>query len=242
MKLALERQIQLAFIFGLILLAVIGIFAYQSVNSLNTALKWEKHTQDVLLQLDETMVSIVNAETAGRGFLITGDDSYLEPYIQTGRNINGTLSQLRLLVADNPQQTERVNSVESLINEKYDLLKRSVELRRTQDIESVRNQLAKNRGRDLMNEIRSLIGEMKNTEKNLLIEREGDLDGSVKTTQTMLLLGSFAGILSLGLANSAIFREVGKRRRAENKIRDSNKGWKKESRKGRVKFRQKIKN
>ena len=180
MKLALERQIQLAFIFGLILLAVIGIFAYQSVNSLNSAVKWEKHTQEVLLQLDETLVSIVNAETGGRGFLITADDSYLEPYTKAGANLDTTLSKLRLLLADNPQQTEKLNKVEGLIEEKYDLLQKAVEMRRTQDIETVRNQLIKNRGRDLMNDIRSQIGEMKNQEKDLLSEREGDLDGSVK--------------------------------------------------------------
>ena len=104
MKLALERQIQLAFIFGLILLVIIGFFAYGSVNSLNESLKWEKHTQEVFLKLDETLISVVNAETSGRGFLITADDSYLEPYTQTGQNIKGILSQLRLLLTDNPQQ------------------------------------------------------------------------------------------------------------------------------------------
>ncbi len=223
MKLALERQIQLAFIFALIMLSLIGFFAYQSVTSLTEALGWEKHTQEVLLQLDETLLSVVNAETAGRGFLITADDSYLEPYTQTGQNINGTLSHLRLLTADNPPQTQRIDRLEGLINEKYALLTQVIELRRTQNLEAVRDQVAKNRGRDLMLQIRALIGEMKDQERNLLLTREGNLDGSVRTTYRMLLLASIAGIIFLGIADFAIFREVGKRRVAENEIRDANK-------------------
>ncbi len=227
MKLALERQIQLAFIFALIMLSLIGFFAYQSVTSLTEALGWEKHTQEVLLQLDETLLSVVNAETAGRGFLITADDSYLEPYTQTGQNINGTLAHLRLLTADNPSQTQRIERLEGLINEKYALLTQVIELRRTQNLETVRDQVAKNRGRDLMLQIRVLIGEMKDQERNLLLRREGDLDGSVKTTYRMLLLASVAGIIFLGIADFAIFREVGKRRVAENEIRDANKNLEK---------------
>ena len=223
MKLALERQIQLAFIFALIMLSLIGFFAYQSVTSLTEALGWEKHTQEVLLQLDETLLSVVNAETAGRGFLITADDSYLEPYTQTGQNINGTLSHLRLLTADNPPQTQRIDRLKGLINEKYALLTQVIELRRTQNLEAVRDQVAKNRGRDLMLQIRALIGEMKDQERNLLLTREGNLDGSVRTTYRMLLLASVAGIIFLGIADFAIFREVGKRRVAENEIRDANK-------------------
>ncbi len=52
MKLILERQIQLAFIFAFILLLLLGFFGYQSANALTKALKWEKHTQEVLMQWD----------------------------------------------------------------------------------------------------------------------------------------------------------------------------------------------
>ena len=223
MKLALERQVQLAFIFVLILLALIGFFAYQSVNALNEALGWEKHTQQVLLQLDETLILVVNAETAGRGFLITADDSYLEPFYETEQNMSGNLLRLRRLVADNSEQTEKTNKLEALVGEKNALLKRVVELRRTQSLEEVREQTSRNYGKDLMNEIRSLIGEMKNSEKNLLTEREKNLDGSLRTTYLLLLLTSVAGVLSLGAADFMIFREVGKRRQAEDEIRDANK-------------------
>ena len=73
MKLTLEKQIPLVFCIAILLLVIIGFFAFRSMNTLSEALKWENHTQEVLLELDEILISTVDTETNGRGFLITGD-------------------------------------------------------------------------------------------------------------------------------------------------------------------------
>ena len=75
MKLTLERQIPLGFIIAVFLLAAIIFFAFRSMNSVNQALKLEKHTQEVLLQLDETLILMINAETAARGFFVSQDET-----------------------------------------------------------------------------------------------------------------------------------------------------------------------
>jgi PAS domain S-box-containing protein len=223
MKLTLERQIPLVFGIAILLLAIVVYFAFRSMNSLTEALKWEKHTQEVLSQLDETLNLTVDAETGGRGFMITRDDSFLEPFTLAEQKIGGNLEKLRSLIIDNPSQSERVLKLETLINGRISLLKDAIEMRRTRDLEAVREQIGKGRGRDLMNEVRLLIDSLKNDEKALLASREADLDRNLKTTYRMLYLASFAGILSLGFANLAVFREIGKRRKAENDLRDSNK-------------------
>lgn len=222
MKFTLERQVPIGFSIAILLLIIVVYFGFRSTNSLNEALKWEKHTQEVLQQLDETQILMADAETSGRGFLITADESYLEPYNNTNQKIGGTLAKLHLLIADNPQQTETVTRLETVINERLDVLRQAVEMRRTESLEAVRARIAKNRGKELMDEIRSLIGSLKTNEKNLLVKREADLDENLKTAYRMLLFASIAGILSLGLANFAIFREIGKRRTAEDDLRDSN--------------------
>ncbi len=101
MKLALERQIQLAFICALLLLIILGFFSYRSANSLNEALGWEKHTQEVLLKLNETLILTTDAETGSHGFVITGNESSLEPYNQSEQKISQNLIELRQLTADN---------------------------------------------------------------------------------------------------------------------------------------------
>jgi PAS domain S-box-containing protein len=223
MKIALERQIYLAFIFALILLSILGFFAYRSTNSLTEAIKWEKHTQEVLLQLDETLVLTVDAETGGRGFVITGNESFLDPYTQTKQKIDGSLAQLRGLLNDNPEQKAKLAELEDLIARKLVFVRRVVDTRRSQNFSAAVEETNSDEGRILMSEVRRVITEMKDAEKTLLAQREKDLDDSISGTYRILFLGSMAGIVSLGLANFAIFREIGKRRSAENNLREANK-------------------
>ena len=71
MKLTLERQIPIVFTIAVFLLAVVVLFSFRSMYSLSEAIGWEKHTQQILLQLDETLILMLNAETGVRGFLIS---------------------------------------------------------------------------------------------------------------------------------------------------------------------------
>ncbi|MDQ3087576.1 MAG: CHASE3 domain-containing protein [Acidobacteriota bacterium] len=207
----------------MILLSILGFFAYRSINSLNEAIRWKKHTQEVLLQLDETLTLVIDAETGGRGFVITGNESFLEPYTQTKLKIDGILAELRGMLTDNPSQKQTLAILEDVINKKLFFIKQTVELRRDQSFSAALEQINTGQGKFLMEEIRRLVKEMKDKEKVLLLQREADLDKSLDGTYWMLILGSLAGIVSLGLANFAIFREVGKRASAEEKLKNSNK-------------------
>ncbi len=223
MRLTLERQIPLVFAIATLLLAVVAFFAFRSINSVGDAIKWEKHTTEVLSQLDEMLNLMIDAETGARGFLITTDDTILEPYNNARQKINGDLTQLRTLVADNPGQTERISRLEKIARERLDILETAITLRRTQNLEAVRQQTTKLGGRELMEEARGLIAGMKTEEKNLLARRENDLNESLATANRMLWVAGIGGILSLALANFAIFREVGKRGQAEENLKTANK-------------------
>ncbi|MGI8469507.1 MAG: CHASE3 domain-containing protein [Pyrinomonadaceae bacterium] len=221
MRLTLERQIPLAFLVAFILLVTIGFFAYRRITTLAEAIKWEKHTQEVLLQLDGTLTLMVDAETSGHGFVITGDESFLEPYNHTTQVIDEDLNQLHNLTADNAEQTQKVLRLRVLTNQRLSLIRQFIDARRTQGLNPTVSQLSV-QGKSVMDEIRSLIAQMKDSEKDLLVKRETDLDNSISETSRILVLGGIAGILSLGLANLAIFRETGKRSRAENALKEAN--------------------
>jgi len=223
MKLTLERQIPLVFAIATLLLAVIVFFAFRSLNSLGETLTWEKHTFQVLTQLDETLNSVVDAEIGANGFIITTDETVLEPYNQAQQKIDDNLAKLQNLTLDNPAQKERLAKLKTLTDERLGVLNATVGASRAGGIEVVRESLTDKRGRELMSGVRSLIGEMKNEEKILLEQREAEADNDLRNTYRMLYLASIAGIISLGLANFAIFREIGKRGQAEDRLKEANK-------------------
>ncbi|MGI9034844.1 MAG: CHASE3 domain-containing protein [Pyrinomonadaceae bacterium] len=221
MKLTLEKQIPLAFLVALIVLMTISFFAYRQINSLGEAMRWEKHTQEVLSQLDSTFALMLDAEAGARGYLISGDESFLEPYNRANRSIGENLRGLRNLTIDNKEQAQKIPNLENLINQRLDLLRQAIAARRAQGLTQTNSRISLE-GKALMDEVRTQITQMKDTEKSLLVKREADLDNSVSGTYRMLFLGSIAGILSLGLANLAIFRETGKLSKAENALKDAN--------------------
>ncbi len=223
MRLTLERQIPLVFGIATVLLAIVAFFAFRSINSVSEAIKWEKHTQEVISQLDETLNLMIDAETGARGFLITTDDTILEPYDNARLKIGNNLAQLRNLVADNPAQIERISRLEKIARERFDVLETAITMRRTQSLEQVREATTKLGGRQLMSEARLLIAEMKDSEKNLLAQREAELTTSLSTANRMLWIAGIGGVLSLALANYAIFREIGKRAEAEDSLKETNK-------------------
>lgn len=226
MKLTLERQISLAFIIVLALLVTLGFFAYRSTMKLNEALRWEKHTQEVLLQLDEMLTTAIDAETGARGFIITGNDSFLDSYNRAEQNVGGNLQRLRELINDNPHQTERFVRLQDLINQKFGILKKLIQMRRTQSLAAAA-EADKGQGKAVMDEIRALVGELKTEETGLLKIRETELDSSLSSIYRVLFLGTLVGIVSLGLANFAIFRETKKRSLAENSLKDANRNLEK---------------
>src|ERR1019366_1446819 len=76
-----------------------------------------------------------DSQTGQRGYIITGDESFLEPYQAAGTAIATTVDELRELTSDNPAQQKRIGQAEPLIAAKLAELKRTIEMRRNRDIE-----------------------------------------------------------------------------------------------------------
>lgn len=223
MKLVLERQIQLAFVCAFALLLVIGFFTYRNARALGEAIKIESHTREVLLQLKDTLKLAIEAETGGRGFIITGNDEFLAANRDNSAKINQNLTALRALVSDNPKQIQELDNLEKAVNEKNAFGRMLIDTRRNQGIEAAGRLVESGQGREIMNQMRVSGEKMRDEEQTLLQEREADLNKSIADTIFFLFFGTGAGIVSIGLANWAIFREVRKRRRAQNELHAANK-------------------
>src|SRR5229473_3575645 len=83
------------------ILVFVGWQSYQNTARFAEASEWRKHTYEVLWNLDETVAQLVDAETGQRGYLLTGEESYLEPYRAAIKNIDQTIRDLKSLTAAN---------------------------------------------------------------------------------------------------------------------------------------------
>src|SRR5438445_6599739 len=149
---------------GLILLLVSGL-SYRNGRGFVETSEWVSHTHEVLQELEATLAAVANAQTTVRGYIITGEDTFLEPYHTAVREVREHLRRLRFLTADNPVQQRRLAALERVITEKLDSLQTNINLRREQGFETARQRVASGVGIKQMDQVRALIADMKHEEE-----------------------------------------------------------------------------
>src|SRR5216684_6709140 len=161
------------------ILVFVGWQSYQNTARFAEASEWRKHTYEVLWNLDETVAQLVDAETGQRGYLLTGEESYLEPYRAAIKNIDQTIRDLKSLTSDNPNQQKRIQILEPLVEKKLAELQRTIGLRKSEGFAAANRAVLKGSGKQWMDQIRVIIAEMANEEKDLLRIRAQEANESV---------------------------------------------------------------
>src|SRR5689334_16372634 len=102
MQWSIEKRTTIGFSLVLILVLIIGGGAYQITQQFIETNQLVAHTFEVIGELTQTLSLLSDAETGQRGYVITGDESYLTPYTSAVANIDSHLDSLSNLIADNP--------------------------------------------------------------------------------------------------------------------------------------------
>ncbi len=194
--------------FGLVLAILIGLslISYFNTSNFKKANNWNQHTYQVLMELQGLQESMINMETGQRGFSITGDENFLEPYKMGKTNFDTYFNKAKELTIDNPKQQELLQSIQECEVNWLKIAQESIELRHnvttginTMDDVILNEQAAK--GKSQMDALRQTISESRNMELSLLEERNAALETSMNKTNWTLLFGtSIAVLLSIFVA------------------------------------------
>lgn len=179
------------------------------------------HTNAVLTALEETLSTLKDAETGQRGYIITGKENFLEPYTAAFSGVNNQVQQLKKLMADNPNQQQRIADLDQKIANKFDYFQQVIALRREKGFEAAQQVVLSGQGKREMDELRALITQMKNEERLLL---QGRAKESTRSAQETILSFSIASGLSLAflvLVSYLVKRNIAQRERAEKTLRES---------------------
>ncbi|MFC1750105.1 CHASE3 domain-containing protein, partial [Pseudomonadota bacterium] len=97
-----------------VLMAVVSIVVYESINSLIDSSKWVNHTYHVIRNAETVGAAMVDMETGLRGFMITGKDEYLAPFKSGQKSFDKFITEGQELTSDNPTQVDRWKEVAQL--------------------------------------------------------------------------------------------------------------------------------
>jgi CHASE3 domain sensor protein len=164
MKTSVRRRISMGFfVSGVLLLLIVAAdfrttASYQQeTNQLNT----DRQIEDSASTLLTTML---NAETGQRGYIITGNLTYLAPYTAALQTVNGTYSQLGNLTERNSNLTAYYSQLQPLLSEKFHELNETIVTRQTQGFTAAQAIIDTNVGEATMDQIRALIADIVNAE------------------------------------------------------------------------------
>lgn len=162
------------------LLALVLWMAHLSLREVRATSELADHTQEVRLALDAVSESMLKMETGQRGFLLSGRDAYLEPYNAGAAELDGELQRLEHLIADNPQQTQRLQAARALIAERRVQLNHALRLRQNAGMDAAIDFLQTGQGIATMNRVLSSLAGMSAEETRLLTRRKEQEQASLR--------------------------------------------------------------
>jgi len=213
MKWTIGTKIGAGYALALFILAVLGMVSYRSTTGLIEAAQWRVHTYQVLENLADVLSALKDAETGQRGYIMVGEDRYLEPY-QTGTAaVNAALQNLRHLTKDNLSQQHRIDALEPLIAAKLSELKETIDLRKSKGFEAALQVVRTDKGKQAMDDIRKLIAGMGDEEKRLLEQRDGEVKVSSEATLYTIVYGIPLAFTVLALVGFLVTRTINRQLR-----------------------------
>ena len=210
MKWSIGVKMACGYLVAGIFLLVIGVFSYVSVNSIDNTTHLVDHTYQVITSVNQVTATLINAETGERGYVITGDASYLEPYNSAQASLDSEIKTLRDLTSDNPTQQQNIDVLQKLAADKMALNATTIQLRTTQGFEAAQTAVLANTGKTIMDNIRTTITGMLNTEQTLLAARLASQVNTVNTTRIVIIAGAIIAILAMIVIGILIVRNITK--------------------------------
>ena len=218
-----NRMVLGGFGIAMAILVFVGWQSYRNTARFTEASEWRTHTYEVLRNLDETVARLVDAETGQRGYLLTGDEAYLEPYRAAIKNIDQTIGNLKSLTSDNPNQQKRIQILEPLVEKKLAELQRTIDVRKNEGLTAANRVVLEGSGKRWMDQIRAVVAEMTNEEQDLLTLRTQRTNESVARSVRTTLAGTLLSISLLLLCFGLLLRELSERKKAQKALAKSEK-------------------
>lgn len=192
-----------------------GTVSYLNIRTYSRDATAVTRTHEVLLGLSEVLSSMKDAETGQRGYILTGETSYLDPYNAALTNIEEQVLKVEQEVAGNPDQMRRIAPLKSHIAAKLNELSLTIQMRRTAGFQPALDEVLTNRGKADMDAIRSIVDTMDQAETDLRQVRLAEMDNAYATAVASTIVTAVIGVILSICITWMISRASAMRRREE---------------------------
>jgi signal transduction histidine kinase/DNA-binding response OmpR family regulator/CHASE3 domain sensor protein len=164
----LLRNLQIGFGLSLLILIITSVASYSSISNLLDGSQWVDHTDSVIIKLDNTLSVLRDAEAGPRGYLLTGDTTYLASFNTATDRIDILLDSIQEMTSDNPVQQKNIEDLRAVIFKPLVLIGQVIDQKKANNIYSLEDF---QKAREYMKDVRQAIQQMEMEERRLMAER-----------------------------------------------------------------------
>ncbi len=168
------------------------------------------HTHEVIEMAKDVLIGLDDAETGQRGYLLSGERRYLEPYAHARERLGTMAATLEMQVADNAAQSGRMNRLSGLMQKKLDELEAAIAARDAQGFDAALAMVLSSTDRATMDAIRREIGQITEGEKTLLAARGVEVQADESRVQLVAVLIGLASLLTRAGVEFYLTRQAAK--------------------------------
>ncbi len=198
-KLTIGKKILLGYVLAMTLMAITGFAGYRGAEGLLQANRWVRHTFLVIGEAQEVRAGLLDLENAGRGYVLSGDDAFLESTDGIRQRLARSRKQLRELTVDNPVQQRRLDELDPVIERGLADFTQIVTQRREKGFAAAQVALRHGAARERMAQMQNSLTVIEDQERTLLNERERRVEQSAQDTNQIILYGNLLGLLLAAL-------------------------------------------
>lgn len=204
---------------AVVILLVVSAVAYSSTTAYVEAAALRKQSYESLRNLGELLSAIKDAETGQRGYLLTGNSTYLAPYRDALTKIPVKIAAIRESVEASQLGHANIDAIEREIAAKLEELAKTIELRDTKGFQAALALVQTDQGKNYMDHIRGLIEDLRDTQIRAIEERDANMLHTAQRTTLVFSLGLLIAI-SIALASVLIAnRDAAGRKQAGDELR-----------------------
>jgi len=202
-------------------LVVVGAISYRAMGVSGESDRWVRHTHEVLENLQDLLSATESMESSYRGYVLTGNESYVESYRADVVSAQQYEAMVGQLTVDNLSQQRHLPGVAKLMAERIQFGETVIGLRRNQGFAGAADAIRSGTGQEIGDEFQGAVREMQNEELHLLVQRNADAKRRLGRTKMILLLGTILGLLVAVAAGWSVRRDSAGRGLSDEALRGS---------------------
>ncbi|MFT3814371.1 MAG: response regulator [Acidovorax sp.] len=214
-RFALPLPILLGFIAAAVATLVIAIVNVRSSSIRTQAVASMDNMTNAMRQLNEFTVSLKDAETGQRGFLLTGDGAYLLPYRRALDVLEAQLHGLAVSNANDPTRQQLVREIDTLAHQKLNELQNTINLRQADKMDEAMAVVRTDRGKNAMDRLNDLVASLYRLQSQELAQRRRSWEDASTTSTYYSWIGSLV-LLVLVLSSAALTAREYRRKARQN--------------------------